>query len=148
MILPPLESSAVRSREAGRIPSTQAAYEFNRSISIETLAAVAQERATPKPVGSATTPAASARVGWQRVVARSRGGQVIRGYTNDFHPSKTHFHLTPEDSSAEPVLVTLKQLKAVFFVRDFAGDPNRVDRNEFGEAGHGRKWKSPRGGEY
>ena len=139
MILAPARVVRSKVTRSGTYPKYQAAYEFKRPISIDTLAAVSQERATPQPAGSATSPAASPRVGWQRVVARSRGGQVLRGYTNDFHPSKTHFHLTVEDRSADPVLVTLKQLKAVFFVRDFTGDPNRVDRNEFGEAGHGRK---------
>lgn len=124
---------------SGSYPKYQAAYEFKRPLSLETLAAVNQERAASPQTGSTSAGKPSARATWQRVVARSRGGQVVRGYTNDFHPSKTHFHLTPEDRPAESVLVTLKQLKAVFFVRDFAGDPNRVDRNEFDEAGHGRK---------
>jgi hypothetical protein len=33
----------------------------------------------------------------------------------------------------------ITQLKAVFFVRDFAGDPSRVDSSEFDSANHGRK---------
>ena len=74
--------------------------------------------------------------------AWSRGfetGNLVRGFTNDFHPSKPHLHLTPEDGAGEPTFVALAQLKAVFFVRDFAGDPTRVDQNDFKNAGHGRK---------
>ena len=63
----------------------------------------------------------------------------MRGYTNDFHPSKPHLHLTPEDRAGEPTFVPLVALKAVFFVRDFAGDPARVDHTDFQDASHGRK---------
>ena len=73
------------------------------------------------------------------MVARFRTGRVVRGYTNDFHPSKSHLHLTPEDNKGETLFLALSQLKAVFFVRDFSGDPARVERAEFGEGQHGRK---------
>jgi hypothetical protein len=33
----------------------------------------------------------------------------------------------------------LSQLKAIFFVREFAGDPNRVDSSDFVPGQHGRK---------
>ena len=137
MILAPARVVRSKVTKNGSYPKYQAAYEFKRPLSIDTLAAVTKEQSAQS--GSSSAPAASARATWQRVVARSRGGQVVRGYTNDFHPTKTHFHLTPEDRPSEPLLITLKQLKAVFFVRDFAGDPNRVDRNEFGDGNHGRK---------
>lgn len=32
---------------------------------------------------------------------------------------------------AKPLEIHTKDLKALFFVKDFAGDPQRVDRNEF-----------------
>lgn len=112
----------------------QTACAFKRPLSIETLAAVTRREA-PAPPGAA----AAARVGWQRVVARFRTGEVVRGYTNDFHPSKPHLHLTPEDQNSDARFVVLSQLKAVFFVRDFAGDPSRVDSTEFEIANHGRK---------
>jgi PilZ domain len=108
----------------------QTACSFKRPLSIATLAAVTRE---PSPAPTA------ARASWQRVVARLRNGQVQRGYTNDFHPSKAHLHLTPEDKSGETMFLAVSQLKAVFFVREFAGDPSRVDRTEFDNAHHGRK---------
>jgi hypothetical protein len=64
---------------------------------------------------------------------------VVRGYTNDFHPTKSHLHLTTEDKPGEPVYLDLSQLKAIFFVREFAGDPNRVDSSDFVPGQHGRK---------
>src|SRR5688572_5000010 len=108
----------------------QTACAFKRSLSMDTVAAVTREQ-SPAP--------SAARASWQRVVARFRNGQVLRGHTNDFHPSKAHLHLTPEDKSGETMFVAMSQLKAVFFVREFAGDPSRVDHTEFDNTHHGRK---------
>ncbi len=124
----------------GNYPRYQAACEFKRPLSIDTLAAVTkdqQEHTVARPPAAASE--SSQRAAWQRVVARFRNGHIVRGYTNDFHPSKPHLHLTPEDRVGEPTFVPLVALKAVFFVRDFAGDPSRIDRSDFQEAGHGRK---------
>jgi hypothetical protein len=112
----------------------QSACAFKRPLSIATLAAVTRHEA-PAPAAAA----AAARVGWQRVVARFRNGTVVRGYTNDFHPSKPHLHLTSEDTNSDATFVVVSQLKALFSVRDFAGDPSRVDSTEFDAANHGRK---------
>ncbi len=108
----------------------QTACAFKRALSIDALAAVRRDQA-PAP--------AAARASWQRVVARFRNGTVVRGHTNDFHPSKPHLHLTPEDKPGETMFLALSQLKAVFFVREFAGDPSRVDSKEFDQANRGRK---------
>ena len=118
-------------------PSYHVACAFKRPLSIETLAAVARDQKSVPAREPA--PAPSSRASWQRVVARFRNGQVVRGYTNDFHPSKAHLHLTPENGASDPIFVAMAQLKAVFFVRDFAGDPTRVDRNDFTGASNGRK---------
>ena len=106
---------------------------FKRALSVDALTAVTRDEAP------AVAPIAGRTASWQRVVARFRGGQVVRGYTNDFHPTKTHLHLTPEDKPGEMMFMDLSQLKAVFFVRDFEGDSSRVDRHEFGNAAHGRR---------
>ena len=63
----------------------------------------------------------------------------MRGYTADFHPSKPQLHLSAEPHSSDTLFLQLSQLKALFFVRDFAGDQMRVDRQEFGSAPQGRK---------
>ena len=118
-------------------PSYHVACAFKRPLSIETLAAVAQDQKSVPAREPA--PAPSSRVSWQRVVARFRNGRLVRGYTNDFHPSKAHLHLTPGDGASDPIFVAMAQLKAVFFVRDFAGDPTRVDQNDFKGASSGRK---------
>ena len=127
MLMP---ARVVRSQPAADGNRYQTACAFKRPLSIDTLAAVNRE-VSPTP--------AAPRVAWQRVVARFRNGKVVRGYTNDFHPSKAHLHLTAEDKPGETLFVALSQLKAVFFVRDFSGDPSRTDRTEFANSQPGRK---------
>ena len=67
-----------------------------------------------------------------RIVARFQDGRVLKGFTTDFIPAKDHFHLTAEDAAAgaKPVQVKLAELKALFFVKTFAGDPQHKKSNE------------------
>jgi hypothetical protein len=70
-----------------------------------------------------------ARPAPSQVVVRSIGGEIVKGYTDDFDPDQPSFHLVPaSDSGDEPIEVPLKGLKAVFFVRSFAGNPQYVER--------------------
>jgi hypothetical protein len=66
-----------------------------------------------------------------RVIAHYLDGRVVKGTTEDFHPDRRQFHLHPIDASA-PTVVDNRQLKAVFFVKDFAGNPGRKDLHGFG----------------
>ena len=67
-----------------------------------------------------------------KVVVRYLDGRVLKGHTNDFLPTKDSFHLTRLDEpAAKPVEVHLRELKAIFFVRDFTGNPQHIDRKEF-----------------
>jgi hypothetical protein len=75
-----------------------------------------------------------------KVVAHFAGGRVLKGKTADFFPNKTRFHL--DTGSGEKALeIQLQDLKAVFWVKDFAGDSAHVDPHEFapGQAVSGRK---------
>ena len=65
-----------------------------------------------------------------RVVARFQDGRMVKGTTLDFLPTRGQFHVAPEEGGA-PVTVTVAELKAVFFVREFAGDPKHLKTNEF-----------------
>jgi len=58
---------------------------------------------------------------------------VVKGQTTNFNPASTFFNVIPEDAPpGEPaLLVEMAHLKAVFFVRDFQGDPKRDDRQVF-----------------
>jgi hypothetical protein len=79
-----------------------------------------------------------------KVVARFRDGRLIKGSTSDFVPAKEFFHVQPADAPAgtKPTLVHVKDLKALFFVKDFAGRPDYNPTNEFsGDRTMGRKIK-------
>ena len=70
-----------------------------------------------------------------KVVVRYANGRVLKGYTQDFYPNKDRFHLFPTDQpGALGVEVLVKDLKALFLVRDFAGDPHYVERKKYREA--------------
>lgn len=65
-----------------------------------------------------------------RVVARYRDGRMIKGVTGDFGPARDFFHVTPEGGGA-PVTIRHGDLKAIFFVRNFTGNPDHQPKNEF-----------------
>ena len=104
-----------------------------------TAAAVAD---TARVVSAASGPVPGRVVGtWQKIVARYTDGQLLKGYTPDFHGSKSQFSVWParESASHEQVVVPLARLKAVFFVREFGGDPDYIEQKVFESAGHGRR---------
>jgi hypothetical protein len=80
-----------------------------------------------------------------KVVARYTDGRLIRGVTFDFQPDRTKFHVNVADAArdAKPVEVLTAELKAVFFVRDLAGNPQHEECKEFNPAkpALGRKLK-------
>lgn len=78
-----------------------------------------------------------------RIIARYADGRIVKGYTQDFAPNKPFFHVYNSvfESADEGVKVLLKELKAVFFVKDFEGNPSHDERKEFSKDQklHGRK---------
>lgn len=68
-----------------------------------------------------------------KIVARFQDGRILKGHSEDFLPAKGHFHLSLIDAAPDtkPVAVSLAELKAVFFVRDFAGNRSHVDLRVF-----------------
>ena len=68
-----------------------------------------------------------------KVVARYQDGRILKGFASDFLPNKDMFHLALADSppGSKPVEVKVAELKAVFFVKDFAGNPDYKDSEEF-----------------
>ena len=63
-----------------------------------------------------------------KVVVAYLDGRRLKGYTNDFSPVRDQFFLFPEGQEAKPgergTAVRFGSLKAVFFVKDFAGNPD------------------------
>lgn len=68
-----------------------------------------------------------------KVVARFVDGRIVKGMTADFLPAKDIFHVSAADAppGTEPVEVRTAELKALFFVKDFEGDPEYVERKAF-----------------
>lgn len=64
-----------------------------------------------------------------RVVVHFLDGKVKKGTTVDFFPDRPSFHLVDGDSRQE---IRCGELKAIFFVRDLAGDSRRRDAIGFG----------------
>ena len=64
-----------------------------------------------------------------KIIIRYRDGKLLKGYTNDFFPNKPAFHVQPGDEAAgQSIVVAVNELKAVFFVKDFKGDPGYTER--------------------
>lgn len=78
-----------------------------------------------------------------KIVVRYQDGRILKGETGDFLPTKPLFHLTLADAArgAKPVEVRIAEIKAIFFVKDFAGNPERQKVQEFpaGKSVVGRK---------
>lgn len=67
---------------------------------------------------------------------------MIKGFIQNFSPNKDRFHLTPVDNpSGGTIEVFVKRLKAIFWVRDFAGNPQYDERKKYieGESPPGLK---------
>jgi hypothetical protein len=80
-----------------------------------------------------------------KMVVRYMDGRVLKGFTADFMPNREIFHLLPLDAhpDAHAQMVKVQECKALFFVKDFAGNPAHDDKKEFepGKAVVGRKIK-------
>ena len=79
--------------------------------------------------------------GWRKIVVRYRDGRLSKGFTHDFHPSRSQFSLWPSVTAtpSERMFVPASQLKAVFFVRDFAGNADYIEQRSFDSAVEGRR---------
>ncbi len=64
-----------------------------------------------------------------KVVVRYADGRILKGFTQDFFPNKDRFHLHPvEGTPGKGTEIRIRDLKAVFFVRDFTGNPEYNER--------------------
>jgi len=68
-----------------------------------------------------------------KIVVRFQDGRILKGQTGDFLPTKPVFHLTLADAArdAKPLEVQVAEVKAIFFVKDFAGNRERKKVQEF-----------------
>jgi len=76
-----------------------------------------------------------------KVVVRYADGRIVKGLTQNFFPNKDRFHIrSAAGTSGEPTEIIIKDLKAIFFVRDFEGNAEYNERKEYapGEKVHGK----------
>ena len=73
-----------------------------------------------------------------KVVARYVDGRVLKGTTIDFLPTRPLFHIVPTPQSGNLIAVVdvkVADLKALFFVKDFGGDPSYDEVKAFNASG-------------
>ena len=69
-----------------------------------------------------------------RVVVRYVDGRILKGYAN-FDPAEPRLRLVPRDDlEGEGIEIAVKDLKAVFFVRAFEGDPGYDESKDLYQA--------------
>jgi hypothetical protein len=69
-----------------------------------------------------------------KIVLRYVDGRVVKGYSQDFNPTRPFFHFHKQSSNAsgnQPLMIEMKDLKAVFFVKTFEGNKDNKKRKEF-----------------
>jgi hypothetical protein len=59
------------------------------------------------------------------VVVRTRDGGTVKGFTHDFAPTKNTFHVADPEDESKLSKVFFSDLKAIFYVKSFEGDPGR-----------------------
>jgi len=75
-----------------------------------------------------------------KLVVACLDGRRLKGYVFNFSPARERFRLFPEAKSAPEsgADVELADLKALFFVKDFAGNPQYKERYD-SNGGRGRR---------
>ena len=80
-----------------------------------------------------------------KVILHFLDGIVVKGCTQDFNQTRPCFHFqinnTSENSNDKSMLIEVKDLKALFFVKTFEGNKEYDERKEFitGDLAQGRK---------
>jgi len=75
-----------------------------------------------------------------KVVVHTADGTILKGTTADFFPNKETFHLQ-EVGAGETRNIAVASLKAVYFVKSFAGRPDYQEKSDVERSGCGRKIK-------
>ncbi len=73
-----------------------------------------------------------------QVVVHYANGRLVKGQATDFFPNKETFHMTEKDSQ-ETSEIKVAELKGIFFVKKFEGNPTRHERKEMERAGMGKR---------
>jgi hypothetical protein len=101
--------------------------------------AAQNDRADRLADGDRPEPTAARRRLWVsrspgRVVVRYADGRVLKGYV-DFDPEQSSLRLVPlTEPDADDIEIQVKDLKALFFVRTFEGDPSHDESKDLYQA--------------
>ena len=74
-----------------------------------------------------------------KVVVKFKDNKLLKGTTSDFFPNKNQFHLNLSDG--EILEITVEDLKAIYFVKDYDGNKDRKKSYTDEITGTGRKMK-------
>jgi hypothetical protein len=73
-----------------------------------------------------------------KIIIRFANGKIMKGSTGDFFPNKEIFHIS-DMVNGEYHEINMKELKAVFFVKSFEGNPDYHERFDIERVGLGKK---------
>ncbi len=68
----------------------------------------------------------------EKAILRFIDGKMLKGYIKNFTLADEHIFI--EDDSSETQKIRLKELKAIFYVRDFLGDRKHREKKAFSGA--------------
>lgn len=80
-------------------------------------------------------------VGWSRIVVRYNTGQLLKGYTHNFLPTRGFVHVTSELAGPpdNKLAVPFTDLKAIFFVKDLEGNAAYTESKAVDPSVRGRR---------
>ena len=73
-----------------------------------------------------------------KIIIRYADGLICKGTTEDFFPNKDLFHMSDKDKGGHHE-IKIRDLKAVFFVKTFEGNPDYHERLDIERVGLGKK---------
>lgn len=75
-----------------------------------------------------------------KVVIHFLNSKIVKGVTNDFFPNKQNFHLTDLQTN-KALTINISELKAVFFVETFEGNPEYKEKKDVERTSLGKRIK-------
>jgi hypothetical protein len=95
---------------------------------VQLVSLVKQTRSRPDDPPAAAGAARDLPAGWHRLIVRYRNGRTLKGFSREFTAASSVLEVCPavEAPVDQRVTVPVAELKAAFFVHDFAGDPARI----------------------
>ena len=121
------------------MPVSEGETDADASETVQTVDGIADALEFPSPAEATVGEQTDASKGGQKIVVKYRDGKLLRGHTNNFSASRSQLHVSKEPQGGESVFVPVAQLKAIFFVRTFEGDPWYVEKTTFSARASGRK---------